>query len=326
MISLSYVRGTTQTPILFDSYTNLLLEFDKIEEDVRNAKYEYESAYADLLLNREFLEADSDEVKEKNGEVAEKKRNFVEKIGHGIKEIFRKAYEFIAKIVDKLKGEQFKTMNDLAKLGELKKKHPDLSDKIEIAFEEGKLSVKDAKSIAELEKEYLAIMKMSDPEQMNDRWLRAKQKFSDSADIIIKVGATAAAILSIATLGHKLQDISNSVKKSEEDMRRNDILNYHAATTVKSKDKNGDDIDGTEDISKNDGIWATKFKISKERTHLHVENSSRAKQLSLKIHSAIANTLDRWGHSEGGSDAAKDYHARMDREYAKIKARHDEMD
>lgn len=325
MISLSYVRGTTQTPILFDSYTNLLLEFDKIEEDVRNAKYEYESAYADLLLNKEFLEADSDEVKEKNGEVVEKKRNFVEKIGHGIKEIFRKAYEFIAKIVDNLKGSQFKTMNDLAKLGELKKKHPDLSDKIEIAFEEGKLSVKDAKSVAELEKEYLAIMKMSDPEQMNDRWLKAKQKFNDSADIIVKVGQVAGAMLAIATIGHKLQDISNAAKRSENDMRENDIINYHAAKSIKTVDKNGNVVKDS-DITGDDGIWATKFKIAKERTRLHVENSSHAKQLSLKIQSAIANTLDKWGNTGKGSTAAKDYHARMDREYAKIKARHDEMD
>lgn len=311
MISLSYVRGTTQTPILFDSYTNLLLEFDKIEEDIRNAKYEYESAYADLLLNKEFLEADSDEVKEKNGEVAEKKRNFVEKIGHGIKEIFRKAYEFIAKIVDKLKGSQFKTMNDLAKLGELKKKHPDLSDKIQIAFEEGKLSVKDAKSIAELEKEYLAIMKMSDPEQMNDRWLKAKQKFNDSADIFIKVGAVAGAFLTLATLSSKLQGAMNSANEAKRCARENQTINY----------KLGMD-EG--DISLNDGVYATKLKISRECSHIHMETANSVQKIFMKVQDRVANSLDRWTDPKGTK--ADNYHTRMGEEYNKLERRHSDLD
>ena len=298
MICNSYVKGNIQTPLLFDKYTNILLEFDRIEEDVNNAKYEYEAAYADYLLESEFLEADSDEAKKKNGEVQEKKRNFVEKIGHGIREIIKKAYVFISNIVEKLKGNKFKFENDLSKLAELKKKHPDLSDRIEIAFEEGKLNIKDAKSLADLDQDYLRIMKMENDAERSDAWVKAKQKFNDAQDIIEKAGKTAAAIITIATIGGAITKANNAAAQSKHNMNEDRIQSYIDARTK-------GDISGTE------GVNTTKLKITREYTHINMANASAVQKFVMKIQDQVAGLLDKADSNNYHGSDRQAYHDKM---------------
>ena len=296
MISTSYVKDNTQTPILFDVYTNLLLEFDKIEDNIRESKYAYEAAYADYMITREFLESGdddkNDEVKSKNLDVNEKKRNFVEKIGSSIKALFEKAYDFICNILDKIKGDKFKLENDLSKLSELKKKHPDLSEKIQISFEEGKLNVADAKTLADLEKEYLAIMKLNDSNEMNERWIKAKAKFNEGADIIINTGAIAAAGLSIVKL-------TNTVSQCKHNMHNEYVKAYKSS-----------------DIKTSDGVHLTRLKLSRAYVGLHADTANKAQRLIMSIQDGVAKALDKFDIKNTDRDR---FHRRMIDEYNKFR-------
>jgi hypothetical protein len=306
------VKGNPQTPILFDTYRNLLLEFDKIEEDINEAKYAYEAAYADYMMTKEFMEEESEEAKEKNGEVIEKKKNVIEKIGSGIKAIFQKAYQFICNIVDKLKGNKFKLENDLSKLSEFKKKHPDLANRIQISFEKGELNLKDAKSIADLERDYLAIMKMEDESKMGDAWLKAKQKFNDSADVLKTVGAAATAVLAIATLGPKVSQAFNSAAQAKHAMAEDKIKGY-AEARAKG------------DITDNDGVNMTRLKISREYSHINMETASAARKLIMRIQDGIAGTMDKAIDSDDFQGSYRQaYHKRMQTDADTINARDDD--
>lgn len=291
MISLSYVKGEMPIPLLFDGYRNLILEFDRIIDEVNEAKYVYEAAYADYLLNKEFLESDDD-----NGVVAAK-QNFFEKIGAAIIAMFKKGADFINGIVEKIKAATFKNKSDLDKLAQLQKKYPEEAEDIKIAVENGWLDLKSAASLKELETAYSSLMRLnsaSEASEIERKWNEAKRKFRESAPDIIQAGAVVGSILTIAGVATSLSKAHNSAVQAAHNMSVEEAKIYKTLRDRNGlKDKNGNDLVNDDNkITANDSLARMKLKITQEYIGINTGNASLAQKISFAIRKKIVDATD----------------------------------
>lgn len=302
MISLSYVKGEMPIPLLFDGYRNLMLEFDRIIDEVNEAKYVYEAAYADYLLNKEFLESDDD-----NGVVAAK-QNFFEKIGAAIIAMFKKGADFINGIVEKIKAATFKNKSDLDKLAQLQKKYPEEAEDIKIAVENGWLDLKSAASLKELETAYSSLMRLnsaSEASEIERKWNEAKRKFRESAPDIIQAGAVVGSILTIAGVATSLSKAHNSAVQAAHNMSVEEAKIYKTL-------KNRSGVDDDDKITNNDSLARMKLKITQEYIGINTGNASLAQKISFAIRKKIVDASEAITGASGKDDDAQRYRKIMD--------------
>ena len=207
MISYSYVNGSVAEIPYFDSYNTYESEVNEIIDNVSMSYFEYANAINEYNVDVEFYEAGDDK---KAGAVASANSNFVDKIGKAIIEVGKKALVFINNIITKIQESLFANKSDMAKVSALCKKNPSAADDINKAFRDGNLQVADLKSLQELEKSYLELIKEArqqdaDPDSIKAKWATAKKKFGDleNSDIVkgvLTIGKVAGAIATIATL------------------------------------------------------------------------------------------------------------------------------
>lgn len=204
MISVNYVNGSLMNIPAYDPFNVFESELNDILDSVHNAYNEYYEAMNEYNLSVEFFESGDDTKFEA---AAEKKSNFIDKIGAAIIEVGKKAVAFINNIISKIQESLFANKSDMQKVSALCKKNPEMADDINKAFRDGNLQVADLKSIKELEAAYDEIMRLAkqekvDPNTLKGKWANAKKKFGnlDQNDIVKGVGVVASLAITIGKM------------------------------------------------------------------------------------------------------------------------------
>ena len=234
------------------------------------------------------------------------KKNFFEKLGAQLVAMCKKFIELINKAINKFKDFVFSTKDNEKKLNALVKSHPELAkEKIQVLCSEGALDFSEMKSLAQLDKEFKEIMKMSekadvDPNTLKGKWEKAKEKWLNSEDGKLvkagKVAGGAAAVITLALLIRKFApDLAESKKKlsdiKNEEMRNDaDMMKYLEQT---SKFKNS-----------NPGIATTRLAIYRSRKGLWAQAIGTYESRCQKIADAIARAADKFVDKNGDKAAA----------------------
>ena len=240
-------------------------------------------------------------------EDAEKaKKNFFEKLGAQIVAMFKKFIELIDRAINKVKDFIFSTRDNEKKLNALIKKHPELAkEKIQIMCSEGALDFSEMKSLAQLDKEFDAIIKMSekadvDPNTIKGKWEKAKEKWLNSEDgKLVKAGKVAGGVAAVISLGLLAAKIIPEMTKgkAEFDERRKKALVSKAESLERleqaSRFQNVDHGKAIMEVSirrEQMGLWAQAIGLYESRFQ--------------KIVDAVARAVDRFSDRNGDKAAA----------------------
>lgn len=268
MISLNYINGLSMEIPAFDPFNVYESEVSDILDDIATAYESYKEAINEYNLSVEFFEA-GDDAKKNN--VAEKKTNFVDKIGDAVINIAKKAVAFINNIITKIQETMFAKKSDMQKVSALCKQNPGLADDINKAFASGDLKVADLKNVKELENAYNECIKLAkqenvDPNTIRGKWLNARKKFGNlSEDDIIK-GVTTAAGLTLT-----LTNIVNAI------------------TTIKKNRAGASEAQKELEALKIENERLTNKKLNQEIAFNNATHPDRIREQKAKADSAVMN-------------------------------------
>lgn len=291
-ISVNYInRGSD---LLFNDDVNIYESFcDKYIDEVDKAMVEYKIACSDdgIFDTLTFMEADETSSSDKKEKA---KKSVIEKIGAALIAMGKKFSELVQKAIQKVKDLFFKFKSNEKKMNELVKSHPELTkEKIQLLCSEGELDFDMIKSMSQLQKEFDAIMKMSEeadykPGSMRAKWEKAKRKWFDTQDgKLIKAGKIAAGAAAVIALAVAIKEIKPKFSKANTNFVQAEKENREAiAKAYDNLKKNG--------YLKNVGFHQEKLMIRKEMQGLHAKAIGRTTSLLSKLEMSIAKALDKF--------------------------------
>ncbi len=319
MISLNYINGSCMEIAAFDPFRTYESEVSNILDDVATAYESYKEAINEYNLSVEFFEA-GDDAKKNN--VAEKKTNFVDKIGKAIISIFQKAISFVNNIITKIQESLFASKSDMQKVSALCKQNPGLADDINKAFASGDLKVADLKNLKELEAAYdecirLAKQENVDPNTIKGKWLAAKKKFGNLSESDIVKGVTvgigvAAAAGSLALTITKLPEAIGTMKQCKMRLQAGEDAAKEAAAKRAKAELDLKYAQNTYDDRLNEQRDKTKKAASDAYVAKKTEDDrinkskSDTKKAAVDAHVAKATEYDQIAKSRMSVQAAKD--------------------
>ena len=290
-ISVNYInRGSD---LLFNDDVNIYESFcDKYIDEVDKAMVEYKIACSDdgIFDTLTFMEADETNSSDKKEKA---KKSVIEKIGAALIAMGKKFSELVQKAIQKVKDLFFKFKSNEKKMNELVKSHPELTkEKIQLLCSEGELDFDMIKSMSQLQKEFDAIMKMSEeadykPGSMRAKWEKAKRKWFDTQDgKLIKAGKIAVAGAAVIGLAVAIKEIKPKFSKANTNFVQSEKENSEAiAKAYDNLKKNG--------YLKNVGFHQEKLMIRKEMQGLHAKAIGMTTSLLSKLEMSIAKALDK---------------------------------
>lgn len=178
MISCAFVNGGHEELYATSPYIALQEFMVESEIYIHDAITEFMNLSAEYTAESAINGEDSEKVLMLESEG----KNIFAKIGDKIIKLWETVISFISSCIDKIKDKIFESKSDLDKLEIMCKKHPSLKEEIINAYNDNKLNVSSMKSLAELEKTYDEIVKMSKnaevkPGSMQDKWNKAVKAF-----------------------------------------------------------------------------------------------------------------------------------------------------
>lgn len=290
-ISVNYInRGSD---LLFNDDVNIYESFcDKYIDEVDKAMVEYKIACSDdgIFDTLTFMEADETNSSDKKEKA---KKSVIEKIGAALIAMGKKFSELVQKAIQKVKDLFFKFKSNEKKMNELVKSHPELTkEKIQLLCSEGELDFDMIKSMSQLQKEFDAIMKMSEeadykPGSMRAKWEKAKRKWFDTQDgKLIKAGKIAAGAAAVIGLAVAIKEIKPKFSKANTNFVQAEKENSEAiAKAYDNLKKNG--------YLKNVGFHQEKLMIRKEMQGFHAKAIGMTTSLLSKLEMSIAKVLDK---------------------------------
>lgn len=307
MVSLAYVNGN-QGVELEDIKSMLDVSFMEATECFME---ELEEAYKEYYESSKLIEAElfvMESVDDKKKETLQNnKKNFVEKLGQTIINIFNTFLATANKIINDLKG---RISGDTRKLEYLCKKDPSVVDKIKGMAERGEITLKDAKDFKDLDKLYEDIMKSTeDPNTLKAKWKKGCEKLEQKKGTIFGVAAAATAISAIVTLGPNVMkannDLKESARKNHEAFNRSykNISSTWSAEHGKEEDK----PDKAENFEDN-GIMQARLFIYRDMLGKKAAAMKCNQTSTQKIVTAAAGVADKVINTVS-PDAAKNFHA-----------------
>ena len=280
MISVNYVNNNKQEPLYLSPLYKVEREINSIMDDVEVAYQEYVNAINMYDLDSTFLEKDNIDPK-KASAVEDTEKNFVSKLGASVISIFKKAIAFISDLLNKIKDKFGGNKEKFSKAAAICNQNPKLknylTDEVKAAIDRGDMNIIDIKALAELDKQYEELVKLSkkkdiDPNSLKGRWEAAKRKFEsvDKAPIVKGILAVAGIITTIGVA-------TDRIKKSKIEL--NDSM---AAMMTWDQENNGKG-----DIA-NKGYFRILADAANYTTHQHIVAANQANSIST----FLANLMD----------------------------------
>lgn len=242
MISVNYVNNNKQEPLYLSPLYKVEREINSIMDDVEVAYQEYVNAINMYDLDSTFLEKDNIDPK-KASAVEDTEKNFVSKLGASVISIFKKAIAFISDLLNKIKDKFGGNKEKFSKAAAICNQNPKLknylTDEVKAAIDRGDMNITDIKALAELDKQYEELVKLSkkkdiDPNSLKGRWEAAKRKFEsvDKAPIVKGILAVAGIITTVGLATDRIKkskiELSDSLAamyKWDEDTKSGDMAN-----------------------------------------------------------------------------------------------------
>lgn len=224
--------------------------------------------------------------------------NIVSKLGEKLIEMGKKFIEYIEKKINEIKDKFFKYKNNEKKLAELIKKHPEMGkEKIKLMCDEGALDFSDMKSLAEMDREFMKIVKLAkegeeDPDTLKAKWNHVKKKWisdDDKVTQITKVAGAATAVISLVvlvkTFGPK---IAESKKKLQEEKLNQQRTNAEIMQALESSG-----------FKKNQGYFSTMLAMNRERQGKHMQAMGEHLNAINKLENIFASAADKVAGTKG---------------------------
>lgn len=232
MISLAFINGEEEPIIANDPY----IQFQSL---LYESSCEIDNMIKSLIDKSNSIYMESEIMgsidNEKLVVMEAEKSNVFEKLGNAVIKIFEKLSELIQSVLNKIKAFFTKDKNELDKIDELLKKHPQLKDEIIVAWKQGDLKVADAKSLKEMDDAFNELIKMAndnsvDPNTFQGKVNEFKKKFehidesttvkvANSVNTVIKAVSAVVAISFLFKESKKrLIDLNDSIVKDKDAM------------------------------------------------------------------------------------------------------------
>ena len=317
-INCGYATLFNDGVTLFENYCDSCMNkvYQAIAEykaSTDNSIYESLSFYKSNLLDDVVFE-DADKAK----------KNLFEKIGAQFIAICKKFIEFIDHVIDRVKDIIFSTKDNEKKLNILIKKHPELAkEKIQIMCSEGALDFSEIKSLAQLDKEFDQIIKMSekadaDPKTLKGKLEKIKEKWLNSEDgKIVKAGKVAGGAAAVITLGLLASKFVPEVAKYRSNLV--ETKNKHKIDDARNVKEL---LDSSRYKNQNYGEAQIKLDACRMRKGLYAQAIGKGLSTCQKINNAVARVVDKFWDKDG--EKAKAYISNI--EHAKKMADEEEIE
>jgi ABC-type taurine transport system substrate-binding protein len=224
--------------------------------------------------------------------------NIVSKLGEKLIEMGKKFIEYIEKKINEIKDKFFKYKNNEKKLAELIKKHPEMGkEKIKLMCDEGALDFSDMKSLAEMDREFMKIVKLAkegeeDPDTLRAKWNNVKKKWisdDDKVTQITKVAGAATAVITLVvlvkTFGPKIAESRKKMQEEKLDQQRTN------AEIMQALESSG--------FKKNQGYFTTILAMNRERQGKHMQAIGEHLNAINKLENMLASAADKVAGTKG---------------------------
>ena len=280
MISVNYVNNNKQEPLYLSPLYKLEREIDEIMDGIESSYQEYVNAINMYDLDNTFLEKDDVDPKKKEA-VENTGKNFVSNLGAAVINIFKKAIAFITDLLDKIKEKFGGNKEKFSKAAAICNQNPKLknylTEEVKAAIDRGDMNITDLKALADLDKSYEELVKLSkkkdiDPNSLKGKWEAAKRKFEsvDKAPIVKGVLAIAGIITTLG-IAH------DRIKKSRVEL--NDSMSAMIDWSANNNDAG--DLD-------NKGYFRILADAANYTTRQHIVAANEANSIST----FLANIVD----------------------------------
>lgn len=290
MISANYVFGGNDDQIFSEDYVACEKFLDDSLNEFNIEYIDYVTNVNKLTLESTVMNTELDDETKLLIEAAEK--NIIAKLGEKIIEMSNKFIEFIDKKIQEIKDKFFKYKNNEKKLAELVKKHPELGqEKIKILCDEGALDFSDMKSLSEMDKEFMKIVKLAkegdiDPDSMRGKWNTAKKKWFGDDDKISQIAKITALATGAITLALAIKTFSQKKAESSRKLHEEKLNEQRTkAELLDALQKAG--------FKENQGRASTILAINRERLGMHQQALGKHLTAMQKFENALANIADK---------------------------------
>lgn len=296
MISANYIFNGATNEMLSDDFVACEKFLDTSLNEFDIEYMNYQTRVNTLTLECSIMNTVMDD--ETKLLIEDANSNIVSKLGEKLIEMGKKFIEYIEKKINEIKDKFFKYKNNEKKLAELIKKHPEMGkEKIKLMCDEGALDFSDMKSLAEMDREFMKIVKLAkegeeDPDTLKAKWNRVKKKWisdDDKVTQITKVAGAATAVISLVvlvkTFGPK---IAESKKKLQEEKLNQQRTNAEIMQALESSG-----------FKKNQGYFSTMLAMNRERQGKHMQAIGEHLNAINKLENMFASAADKVAGTKG---------------------------
>lgn len=296
MISANYIFNGATNEMLSDDFVACEKFLDTSLNEFDIEYMNYQTRVNTLTLECSIMNTVMDD--ETKLLIEDANSNIVSKLGEKLIEMGKKFIEYIEKKINEIKDKFFKYKNNEKKLAELIKKHPEMGkEKIKLMCDEGALDFSDMKSLAEMDREFMKIVKLAkegeeDPDTLKAKWNHVKKKWisdDDKVTQITKVAGAATAVISLVvlvkTFGPK---IAESKKKLQEEKLNQQRTNAEIMQALESSG-----------FKKNQGYFSTMLAMNRERQGKHMQAMGEHLNAINKLENIFASAADKVAGTKG---------------------------
>lgn len=296
MISANYIFNGATNEMLSDDFVACEKFLDTSLNEFDIEYLNYQTHVNTLTLECSIMNTVMDD--ETKLLIEDANSNIVSKLGEKLIEMGKKFIEYIEKKINEIKDKFFKYKNNEKKLAELIKKHPEMGkEKIKLMCDEGALDFSDMKSLAEMDREFMKIVKLAkegeeDPDTLKAKWNHVKKKWisdDDKITQITKVAGAATAVISLVvlvkTFGPK---IAESKKKLQEEKLNQQRTNAEIMQALESSG-----------FKKNQGYFSTMLAMNRERQGKHMQAIGEHLNAINKLENMFASAADKVAGAKG---------------------------
>lgn len=197
----------------FDYLHEIETEYQSNQSFFREKELDFSIYEKKMSQNELFYESDSEMIKT----ITEGAADILRSVGEKIIEIVEKVKAFVQEQVQKIKDKLWDKRDKEKLLDKLKEEKPDVAERIQIQIENGNWNWKDFDGVSNFYKNVDATLKeieKADGKSTKGKIERAKETLAKSADVIIKVGAVAGAVMTVVKGYRDLRQYARSDRES----------------------------------------------------------------------------------------------------------------